>query len=504
MLKNLRKKLFENLNTRQTVAKNVFWLSAGQIGSRLFRGLVIIYAARILGAGEYGVFSYVLGLAAFFTVFADIRVSALLTRECARKPEEGQNYFATAFWIKIVLLATTAILVIFLAPSFSKIESAAVLLPFVAILTVFDGIREFAIGFFRSKEKMELEALVTTAANVAITVFGFAILYFFHTARALAITYAASAGAGTLVGILLLRKEFGGVIANFRRRLVTPIVTAAFPMALIGIMGAFMLQIDILMLGAFSTAEQIGLYSAGQKIVQLLYTLPGIVAIAFFPSISKFVGKEDKKKSGAVVERGLIATLLLAIPLALGGVILGEDIIRFLYGASYLSAVFPFRILILSVLPVFPSYLIGNYVFAHNAQKKMVPYVIAGSLINVVLNAVLIPRYGIVGAAIATVAAQLAYNGITWRLAKKINDFRVWTRLTKIIVATAAMGIVSVVLAKFDANVIVNIAVSAIAYFAALYALREQTVTETISLVLSRHDGDRKVGPAEEGREDGI
>ncbi|KKL89073.1 hypothetical protein LCGC14_1918330, partial [marine sediment metagenome] len=116
--------LFKNKNVKQIIAKNVFWLGVGQVGSRIIRAFIIIYAARLLGAAEYGVFSYALGLAGFFTVFADIGLSPILTREVAKKPGRGSYYFATTFWMKIILLAVTSLLVIFLAPQFSGIEAA--------------------------------------------------------------------------------------------------------------------------------------------------------------------------------------------------------------------------------------------------------------------------------------------------------------------------------------------------------------------------------------------
>ncbi|PIU98388.1 hypothetical protein COS61_01740, partial [Candidatus Wolfebacteria bacterium CG03_land_8_20_14_0_80_40_12] len=81
MVNNLKELFFKNKGVRQTVAKNVFWLSAGELGSRVFRAFIIIYAARVLGAAEYGVFSYVMALTGFFTLFSDIGVSPLLTRE---------------------------------------------------------------------------------------------------------------------------------------------------------------------------------------------------------------------------------------------------------------------------------------------------------------------------------------------------------------------------------------------------------------------------------------
>lgn len=488
MIKKIKNALFKNRNARQTVAKNVFWLSAGQIGSRLFRALIIIYAARVLGATEYGVFSYVLGLAGFFTIFADFGINALLTREVAKKPEEQPYYFATIFWIKMVLLFFTAILVIFLAPQFSKIEGAEVLLPFVALLVFFDGVREFVIAFFRSKEKMELEALVTTVTNVAITIFGFTILYFASTAQALAVTYILSASTGAIIGVVILRKLFAGVFVYFKKSLVTLSMKAALPMAFIGIIGVFMLQIDILMLGALTTAQTIGFYSAGQKIIQLLYTFPAILSTALFPSMSKFVGQEDRFKSRLVIERGFTVVFLLAVPLTIGGVILGKNIIDFLYGSEYLPGVLPFQILILSLLPVFPSYMIGNYIFSYDLQKKALPYVALGSVINVVMNIIFIPTHGATGAAVATLITQIIYNGAMWRLAKKVNNFYTLVHLKKIIVAGVLMGAISLAMNQLQVHLLFNIFISAAAYFFMLYVLKEKSILE-IKTLLTRGGG---------------
>ena len=146
MITKIKGLLFKNTGTSQTVLKNTFWLSFGQISGRLIRAAVIIYAARMLGVAEYGVFSYVLGLAGFFSVFSDIGVSSILTREAAKRPENRMQIFATTFWIKMALLLGTAAAIMLFAPSFSKIEAARALIPFVAFLVIFDGIRDLFRG----------------------------------------------------------------------------------------------------------------------------------------------------------------------------------------------------------------------------------------------------------------------------------------------------------------------------------------------------------------------
>ncbi|PIR04599.1 MAG: hypothetical protein COV57_03580, partial [Candidatus Liptonbacteria bacterium CG11_big_fil_rev_8_21_14_0_20_35_14] len=76
-LKNL---LFNNTSDKQTIIKNTLWLSIGQVIGRLVRVLIIIYAARILGAESYGAFSYALSIAALLSILADLGINGTIVR----------------------------------------------------------------------------------------------------------------------------------------------------------------------------------------------------------------------------------------------------------------------------------------------------------------------------------------------------------------------------------------------------------------------------------------
>ncbi len=463
--------------------KNAFWLSAGQIGSRFLRAFIIIYAARMLGAAEYGVFSYVLGIAGFFTIFSDIGLTAILTREVSQKPKQATNYFSTKFILKIALLLATAVLVIFVAPHFTSIAAAQALIPFAALLIIFDNVREFCAGFFRGKEKMELEALLIVVTNVAITVFGFIILYKYATAGTLTLAYILSASTGAIVGIFMLRKQFAKLFSAFRKTLVSPIVRSALPIALLAVVGAFMLNVDILMIGFYRTATDVGLYSASQKIVQILYMLPAILATTLYPVFSRLAGQRNKKGARYVVERGLTAVLLIAMPLAMGGIILAKPILYFLYGAEYVPATLVFQLLMLTPLLVFPGIIFNNFIIAHDRQKRLAPFAVGASIGNVVLNAILIPIWGIVGSAVASVVVNLIYNGGGFYLSKKLSNLTILSHIKKIATATVAMGLVTMFLSAFGVHVLVTICVSAIIYFGLLYLFKEQMLIEIKSVL---------------------
>src|SRR3989344_2360410 len=424
MINRLKELLFQNKSTRQTIAKNIFWLSIGQVGSRLIRAIIIIYAARILGAAHYGVFSYVLGLAGFFTIFADLGVGPLMTREIAGHPEKRASYFANALWIKFFLLTITAALIIFIAPKFSNIKEAVALLPFVALLVIFDNLRDFTFAYFRGIEKMEREAFLTVIMNAVIALTGFIILSFYQTAGALLFSYIASVAVLSIVAFYFVKNIVKGIFKNFDKKIALQFFHNCWPFAFTGLFGIFMLNIDIVMLGWWRTPEEIGYYSASQRIVQILYTLPAILASAAFPAMASL------------------------------------------------------QILIVTLLVQFPNAVLGNLIMAHNQQKKLVGYVITGSLSNIIFNTLLIPSFGISGAAIATLISQLAYSSPVWLKIKQIGNFYTLRHLKKIIVSAIIMGFFSYALNNFGLNVIINIIISSGIYFGALYTLKENAINE--------------------------
>ena len=482
MVTRLKNLLFANNSIKQTIAKNIFWLSISHIGSRLIRAVIIIYAARILGAAEYGVFSYALSLAGFFTVFSDIGINQLITRELAKYPEKKFHYFSTAFWIKISLFIFVTILIITISPYFSKIKEVVVLVPFIALIVIFDGIREFSLTSIRAKEKMEFEALTMVATNFAITAFGFAAIYLSPTSKYLIFSYAAATALGALVSIFIIKEEFKKIFTHFDKKLIKPMISSAWPMALNSIIGAFMLNTDVLMLGWWRSAKEIGYYSASQRIIQVFYSLPAIIASAIFPAISRLIGEKDEIKIKLLMEKGLTIVFLIAIPLVVGGIILGKPIINLVYGKEYLPAAIVFQMLIITNLIIFPATLISNTLLAYNKQKAMVLNILIGGIGNIIFNSILIPRWGMIGSSIATIIAQSINYWLSLIILKKANNFHIIRHLKKIIISAVIMGLVSLILNNFGINIILNIIISGSVYFITLYILKEKILSEIIGL----------------------
>lgn len=485
-MEKTRKLLFENISTRQMLIKNTFWLTSSTIVSRLIRGAMIIYAARVLGTEGYGVFSYALGLAAFFTVFSDIGLSGLLTRQAVKHPEQIREYLSTTFVIKIVILTLTIMTVIFIAPFFTKIKEALPLLPIVAVLLSFDSLRNYGFSVIRAQNRMELEGILSLATEVFISALGFAVLFIQPNSKLLAIGYTVGSGMGFIMIIIALRHQFRYAFSYFKKELVRPILTSAWPFALMGLLGGFMINIDTILIGWFRNAHELGLYAAAQRPVSLLYLLPGFLSTALFPLASRFFRDRQYERAKIMIEKSIAASLAMAIPLAVGGVIVGAPLTVLLFGLPYADAALTFQLLMTTMLLVFPGTVIGNIIFAAERQDIFIAASLAGAISNVVLDLALIPSYGIAGSAVATIAALLLTNGYNWyKTTKEIISFAVLPLIKKILLATTLMAAATAALQYAGVNVLANVALSAAIYFILLTILKDPLLKETKEIINS-------------------
>lgn len=486
ILRKIKHFLFRNKTTSQTIVKNTFWLTFGEITGRILRTGVVIYAARVLGANGFGVFSYAMSLAAMFTIFSDIGLSAVLVREGTKNPETKEKYFATTFAIKLVLIAISFAIVMIGAPHFTKIPLSIILLLFVTLLTLFDSLRSFGASLFRSVERMELEAFSNIITQGVLLVVGILILVFYPSPENLAITYAIGSAAGLIFTVIALWPYFRKFWTNFDKNLLKPILKAAWPFGVAGLLGAIMLNTDTMLIGWFKKAVDVGYYSAAQKPIYLLYTIPFFIAGGFFPALARLANKNNERFK-TTLEKGLTFVFLLAIPFAVVTILTSGQIIHLLFGNAYLNSatILTLQLLAITLITNFPAGLLVNAIFAYDRQKDLILFWTVGAVGNAILDLLLIPKFGIVGSALATVIVQIISISLIWWRMKKINNFSILPHLKKIIPATLIMGFFVLFFKSLNWPVIINVVVSGGIYLAVLILFKEKMITQLKTVLKS-------------------
>lgn len=417
MEKNFKELLFENLGLRQTIFKNTFWLTSGRIINRILKLLLIIYAARVLGASQFGSFSFVFSLVAIGFIFADLGGSFILIREYNQNNFDKKKLVSTSFYLKLCLIGISSLIVLIFIP-FIKDSLTQNLLIFVIFVYIVQSLCDFFITLARAIEKMEIEFLGLIVDGSVTIILGCLLLYYFPSAKNLTLSYLTGALFSLTILIVFIIKFFPWFLKNFNKNLFKKILYLSWPFIGLSIVGIILISIDIVMLGFLKDPEVVGNYSVATRIIQGLMIVGGAASGALLPSISRFF--QDKERISIIVKKTNSFALMIIMPLIFGGILTGPVLIPGIFGHQYQQGILVFQILILLLLPLFLSSTLECLLLAGNLQVKIFKYTCLALFLNVILNFILIPQFSLYGAALASVISQIFKIILTLNLVKKI------------------------------------------------------------------------------------
>jgi O-antigen/teichoic acid export membrane protein len=189
---------------------------------------------------------------------------------------------------------------------------------------------------------------------------------------------------------------------------------------------------DVVMLGFFRTDHEVGLYTGAYKIVTLCSVVPNLIFTSFLPYLLTM-------KEGRKIEWKRYAAMMTRVgfPLAISVGICAPTLIALVYGAEYAGAIVPLRILSWDILAVFVSITFAQPLLLMGKERKYFSIVLSSAVLNIALNFVFIPRYGILGAAFTTVCAEglVAYR--SWRALTKDTGIHCTAEMIEILKITS-------------------------------------------------------------------
>lgn len=424
--KNLISHLLVNRSPRQIIIKNTFWLSFSLFFSKVVKYFLIIYAARVLGAQEYGTFNFALSFSALFYVFADLGIGTLISREIA-KNKEKEIPISAGFTLKSVLSLLTFLLIIlvsFFVPYTEKVKTTIWLL---ALFTLINGMTNYLYNCFYGKEEMQYQTITEAIEATVATVLGIYLISLVARAYILAIAYVISAVCAFIVFIPIFKRRFGYFLKfDFNISKWKAILASAWPITLSWLCFNILTYTDITFLGFFKLFEQAGYYSASQKIISLLILPSNIIITSVFPTLTK-VAFKDKEKAQKIFDFQNLILLGVILPLIFGGYLLAKEIIYFLYTADYHPSILALKILLPVSLITYFSFSLGNLLFIFNQQRKTFWAYFFSAILNVVLNSSFIPKWGMYGAGCATFVSTFFAFLILLYLTKRLTPLKFFT-----------------------------------------------------------------------------
>lgn len=388
---------------------NSFWMMAEQI-LRIISGVFIgIYIARYLGPEQYGVLSYVLAFATFMMAIARLGMDAILIREIVSNPEEKYLLMGTAFWLMTVVALVcfaSACGFIWLSSESTSIKIYAIIIVSGMIFTSC-SVMDF---YFQSQVQAKYSAIckaialfLTSVLKIYLICVGadlsWFVLAFLMDYAVLGIIFIA---AGTLDNKCRFLKCFSGTKARQMLRSAWPLVLGAIAIQVY-------MRIDQLMIRSMLGLHEVGIYSAAVRIYEAWVIVTAIITVSLLPAIVKL-----KQGDEVVYHKRMTQLFRLVIWLSIFAAatvcLISETLTVMAFGEAYRASAPVVDIVMWTAVFAAMGSVSARYFNVENMEKKFALRTALAAILNVGLNFLLIPLYGIKGAAIATLICTFFAN----------------------------------------------------------------------------------------------
>jgi len=453
------------LDSRKLI-NNILALGTSEILARVIAFVGTAYLARVLGPTGFGIIGFALAIVGYLSIGVARGFEQVGAREIARYPSDALSMAASVTVIKVGLafcgLALLGILAYFLNKPLD-----------VRLVVMLTGLSLFSLALdtswvFKGLERNHMVGLALILGQILYV--GTVVLVVNEPSDVFLVPVAqfvGQMGAAILLAVSLFRLgEIGkGVGLDFRQGL--RLIRSSGYMMLTKLMRALIFTFDVVLLGFILGEREVGLYSASYRVCFLLLAITASIQIAYLPIFTR-VAQKGKQQISEMAGRLLEVSSAISIPMVVGGVLLAGPLLTTLFGVEYLEGKAAFQLLIFSIGLIFFHSVIHNILLVYDRLKVEMWIMAMGAGINIVLNIILIPLYGLVGAASATVLAEglilLMGSLFVW---KKMGISLFLSAVYRPVLATAIMG-ASLITLELNFNLAWLLGMGVIVYVTAL------------------------------------
>jgi PST family polysaccharide transporter len=405
------------------VVRRLLGNSAWQIADKVVRMgggvLVSVYVARYLGPDDFGLFSFSLALTALYTSIAAFGLPSVVVRDLVMRPQERATVLASALLLRLLGSAVAVLLTVATMLALRSGDARSALVVFVMALSTVP--QAWDVIDYDYQSRMDAQPIVvarnasfiaSAALRVGLVLAGASLVCF-----AWAMTFEAALSA-----VLIVRRArldgIGITIAATTRDELRRLASTGWPLIIAGLSVSVYMRVDQIMLGQMLGDAGVGVFSAAVRISEAFYFFPMTVALSVAPALTATYGRSTEEYERRFLQ---ITRLLLWIGLAVAAIfaLFSRQIILVLYGPRYLDAAAVLAIHAWAGALV--SLGVCSNLWLTNAGyfKFSMCQTLVGAGVNVALNLTLIPRFGIIGAALATCAGQVGSVMLTTAVVQK-------------------------------------------------------------------------------------
>ena len=472
------------------IGRNVSALVAAQATTKAINLLVSIALVRWLGVDELGRYAYVLAFCFPFGALADFGLATLAIRDASRAPAQARRVIAVARRASLTLATASTAAMVGLALLLGHEAAIVAAIGLGGLASVVSALTMPSLVLLTAQERMDrlslyriIAALLSSAITVIVLLTGGGVVALLGGSLLAGVVMwrvaQALAGAGRTTAAV----PAGAAGAMLRRAVPFGVLMAGF---------ALYYRIDMVILEWLAAPGELGRYAAAYRFLDAVIVLAASIGGPLFPRLAS-VAVAAPAEARRLLEAGWRPLLVLGLPLTIGTLAVADDLVALLFGSEFAGAARLLRLLILGTLPLLWVNVASHALIAVDRVWALVGVYALSVVVNVVGNAILVPRWGAAGAAVATVACEWLNLALVVRLLRSAFGIRLSTDgLWRYAAAMAAMLLV--VWLSRPLGVLASVALAAVAYAAALWAVgyTESAEHRLITRLLVEPPGSRR------------
>jgi polysaccharide transporter, PST family len=388
------------------IVANAGWLTGDRLWRMTLGFVVNAWIARYLGPTKFGLFAFACSFADVFSSFAGLGIEMVLVRNIVRDPSTAQDLMGTAWALRfiagVVGAASMVAAVAYLEPGDSEALTVAAIVSGVVVLTSFGVIESWFSSQTRSK-------FPVIANNIVLTLVGIgrvASILVGAGVKTFASLFLMEAGLRA-VGLVATYRLTGGSLGRWRVRwaIAAELLRGGYPFLLVGCATAVYMRSDLIIIQRLMGESHVGIYSAAVRLAEVWYFVPSAIITSVTPAIYRLKESGNPRyaeRFQAVLQLMAIIAIGLAIPMT----ILATPLVTLLYGAPYAEAGPVLSLYIWTAVFAFIGWAEVPWMMAEGFVMLLARNTILGAIVNVALNFLLIPHFGLLGSAGATLVSQ--------------------------------------------------------------------------------------------------
>lgn len=393
-----------------------------KLSSTALSFLTGVFLARMLGPEHYGIYAYAMAVVTLMVVPAGLGLPPLIVRQLAAYRQESEWGLMRGLLRRanqgvavgaVVLTMAAALVAWLLAGHLPPGGLATFLLALIMVpLLAFAAVRTAALQGLHHVVVAQLpEGLLRPGLFLAVAATAYLELgQRFDAVWAMGMQTAATAVAFAIGLWLLLRRRPTPLRSQPPRYKTREWGACAWPMLFVSGVHMMNVQVDVVMLGAMGAAHDVGVYRVASRGAEFVLFVLMAANLTAAPVFSRLFYRNDRQQLQRAVTLTARMVMLFALPVALTLMIWGTQILRLMFGEAYVGASTALAILAAGQLVNAGVGSVGTLLNMTGHERASAKGAAVAAVLNIVLNASLIPYWGINGAAVATALSIAVWN----------------------------------------------------------------------------------------------